>query len=107
MSRFSPQAPWEFLRTASRPTLQSYELSRLAHAANLRKELVQILDQLVEERTSAGVARCLLEEQEHAVVPVDRSAPAGADVARPSGHTASDNISAESTSLHRGLRLHL
>jgi hypothetical protein len=107
MSRFSPQAPWEFLRTASRPTLQSYELSRLAHAANLRKELVQILDQLVEERTSAGVARCLLEEQERGVIPADRVASDATETERPSAHTASDNISVESSSLHRGLRVHL
>src|SRR4029077_14482214 len=38
------QPPWEFLLSASRNSLQSYELSRLSHAANLRKEIMQLLD---------------------------------------------------------------
>ncbi len=38
------QPPWEFLLSASRNSLQSYELSRLSHAANLRKEIGALLD---------------------------------------------------------------
>lgn len=58
------QPPWEFLLSASRNTLQSYELSRLSHAANLRKEIVALLDQWLEENACALVARCLIEQRE-------------------------------------------
>ena len=46
--------PWEFLLSASRNSLQSYELSRLGHAANLRKEVAPMLDQWVEEIAAAS-----------------------------------------------------
>ena len=68
MSKFRTQAPWEFLLSASRTTLQSYKLSRLAHAANLRKELSEILDQYYEECTSAMLARWLIEQRERSVL---------------------------------------
>jgi hypothetical protein len=57
VSQFRTQAPWEFLLSASRTTLQSYELSRLAHTANLRKEIGELLGQYMEESTSAMLAR--------------------------------------------------
>lgn len=52
----SPQPPWEFLLSASRNSLQSFELSRLAHAANLRKEISALIDQWMEgeRRRHAG-----------------------------------------------------
>src|SRR5205807_1494251 len=50
------QPPWEFLLSASRNSLQSYELSRLAHAANLRKEIGASLDQWMEEKGRAAPA---------------------------------------------------
>ncbi len=53
------QPPWEFLLSASRNSLQSYELSRLSHAANLRKEISALLDQWLEENASAMLARWL------------------------------------------------
>jgi hypothetical protein len=62
------QPPWEFLLTASRNTLQSYELSRLAHAANLRKELGALLDQYLEENTAAMLARWLMNQRERTVL---------------------------------------
>lgn len=58
------QPPWEFLLSASRNSLQSFELSRLSHVANLRKEIVALLDQWLEENTCALVARCLIEQGE-------------------------------------------
>jgi hypothetical protein len=54
------QPPWEFLLPASRNTLQSYELSRLGHAANLRKEISSLLDQLLDENANAMIARWLI-----------------------------------------------
>jgi TonB family protein len=73
VSQFRPQAPWEFLLSASRTTLQSYELSRLAHAANLRKEIGELLDQYMEENTSAMLARWLIEQRQRSVLSVDNS----------------------------------
>lgn len=64
MSQYRPRAPWEFLLSASRTTLQSYELSRLSHAANLRKEILELPDQYLEEKTSALLARWLIGQRE-------------------------------------------
>jgi len=63
---YKTEPPWEFLLSASRNSLQSYELSRLSHAANLRKEIAQLLDSWLEENTAAMLARWLMEEREHA-----------------------------------------
>jgi hypothetical protein len=63
--RFNSQASWEFLVSASRNTLQSYELSRLGHAANLRKEIVALLDQWLEENAAALLARYLIDQRQH------------------------------------------
>jgi hypothetical protein len=45
VTRYKTQPPWEFLLSASRTSLQSYEFTRLSHAANLRKEIGTLLDQ--------------------------------------------------------------
>jgi len=84
------QPPWEFLLTASRNTLQSYELSRLAHAANLRKELGALLDQYLEENTAAMLARWLMDQRERTVLGEETaSAPATPEN---KGRRASDNF---------------
>src|SRR5437879_6897127 len=57
------QPPWEFLLSASRNSLQSYELSRLSHAANLRKEIGALLDLWMEENSAAMLARWLMEQR--------------------------------------------
>jgi len=56
--------PWEFLLSASRSSLQSYELSRLSHAANLRKEIGALLDEWLEENACAMLARLLMDKPE-------------------------------------------
>jgi len=61
MATHTPHPPWQYLRHASQTSLQSFELSRLNHAANLRKEIVTLVDQWVEENASALLARWLLE----------------------------------------------
>lgn len=66
MSTYRTQPPWEFLFNASRNTLHSYELSRLGHAANLKKEITSLLDQLMDENANAMVARVLLEQRDRA-----------------------------------------
>ena len=60
----SPQPPWDFLLSASRNSLQSYELSRLTYAANVRKEIVQLLDVYIAESSNAALARLLMEQRE-------------------------------------------
>ncbi len=57
--RVSP--PWQYLQRASEPSLQSYELTRLNHAANLRKEIAVLVDEWIESKAYALLARWLLE----------------------------------------------
>ncbi len=87
------QPPWEFLLSASRNSLQSFELSRLAHAANLRKEITALIDQWLEENAAAMLARWLLEQRE-------RSARAPDMLSSPplrtnGAHSVSDNFLAD------------
>lgn len=53
--------PWDFLCLASQPALQGYELTRLNHAANLRKEMACLMDEWLENTACALLARWLLE----------------------------------------------
>ena len=54
MNRHAKTEPaWDFLLSASRSSLQSYELSRLSHAANVRKEIIELFDVWLEETSSA------------------------------------------------------
>jgi hypothetical protein len=90
VTRYKTQPPWEFLLSASRTSLQSYELTRLSHAANLRKEIGTLLDQWLEENACAMLARWLMEQRErpatHALSELSTaSSPAGA-------HSVSDNF---------------
>lgn len=64
MSSHKSEPPWEFLRTASVFSLQSYELSRLNHAANLKKEINQLIEQWLEENACAMVARWLMDRRQ-------------------------------------------
>lgn len=93
MSHYKTQPPWEFLLSASRNSLQSYELTRLSHAANLRKEISVLLDQWLEENTMAMLARWLMEQRERPGQVCD-SHP-GADCGRNGAHPASDNFFAD------------
>lgn len=82
--------PWSFLLSASKNSLQSYELSRLSHAANLRKEIAALVDQWVEENSSAMLARWLIENRERDCSSSDR---VPADIPREvAAQTASDNF---------------
>jgi hypothetical protein len=103
---YRTQPPWEFLLSASRNSLQSYELSRLSHAANLRKEITQLLDSWLEENTAAMLARWLMQQRENhaarehsaaerpdtplASAADERTSPSAAR--GKSAHTASDNF---------------
>ena len=90
MTCHKTQPPWEFLLSASRTSLQSYELSRLSHAANLRKEIGALLDQWLEENACAMLARWLMEQRER---PSQVLEPASVgETPLKSGHAVSDNF---------------
>jgi hypothetical protein len=55
--------PWDYLHEASGPSLESFELSRLNHAANLRKEIAALLEQWIEETAEALLARWVREDR--------------------------------------------
>jgi hypothetical protein len=61
--------PWDYLRQASAASLQSFELSRLNHAANLRHEIATLMDQWLEETSQAMLARWLLENRDQVSEP--------------------------------------
>jgi len=87
---YKTQPPWEFLLSASRNSLQSYELSRLSHAANLRKEIGALLDLWMEENSAAMLARWLMEQRERPQQPHEDTP--GVETLPKNGHTASDNF---------------
>ena len=102
MTTSRTQPPWEFLLTASRNTLQSYELSRLGHAANLRKEISSLLDQWLDENTAAMLAQWLIRQRELSVLgPAQAAAP---DAAITSSDSESDNLLADRFAPHNGSR---
>ena len=90
MTRYKTQPPWEFLLSASRTSLQSYELTRLSHAANLRKEIGTLLDQWLDENSSAMLARWLMEQRERpSVSSANDSSSSGPQAG---AHSVSDNF---------------
>lgn len=90
MTRYKTQPPWEFLLSASRTSLQSYELTRLSHAANLRKEIGTLLDQWLEENACAMLARWLMEQRERP--PTHTSSESSLPGTQPGPHSVSDNF---------------
>jgi hypothetical protein len=104
---YKTQPPWEFLLSASRNSLQSYELSRLSHAANLRKEITQLLDSWLEENSGALLARWLMEQRErpaareHAETAAAQAGnglhSAACDVRKKTAQAVSDNFSPDQT----------
>ncbi len=93
MNHYKTQPPWEFLLSASRNSLQSYELSRLSHAANLRKEIGALFDLWVEENSAAMLARWLMEQGEHPQQAQEDASPA--EPRSKNGHPESDNFFAD------------
>ena len=93
MNHYKTQPPWEFLLSASRNSLQNYELSRLSHAANLRKEIGALLDLWIEENSAAMLARWLMEQRERPQQSHEDTL--AAETLPKNGHTASDNFFAD------------
>jgi hypothetical protein len=56
--------PLEYLMSCSDAGLESVELSRMNRAANLRKEIRQLVEQCIEFEVDARVARWILERKE-------------------------------------------
>lgn len=88
------EPPWEFLLSASGNSLQSYELSRLSHAANLRKEIGQLVDSWLDENAAAMLARWLMEQLERPPRVQDAPQPneARPDSSPHGAHSVSDNV---------------
>ena len=61
--------PWNYLHEASDTSLESFELSRLNHAANLRKEITALLEQWIEVTAEAFLARWIREDRKLAPEP--------------------------------------
>src|ERR1700676_2482399 len=59
ISRLTP--PLDYLQAASRASLQSFELTRLNHAANLRQEIAALIYQWIQETSEAMLARWMLD----------------------------------------------
>jgi hypothetical protein len=57
----STQPPFEYLITSSEPALESFQLARLAQAANFRKELRQVMGDWIEAEAEARLARWILD----------------------------------------------
>jgi hypothetical protein len=93
VNHYKTQPPWEFLLSALRNSLQSYELSRLSHAANLRKEIGALLDLWMEENSAAMLARWLMEQRERPQHAQEDALTA--ETLPKNGHTASDNFFGE------------
>jgi hypothetical protein len=88
--RSKQEVNWEFLLEASKSTLQAYEQSRLNFAANVRKEIMQLLDTWVDENSSALLARWLIERDlaANAGAICPSSAPAPSDLNTPPAQLA-------------------
>jgi len=91
------QPPWEFFLSASRTTLQSFEQSRLNHAANVRKEIVQLLDAWLAENSNALLARWLIEREDHLADAVDAACTSacGGNLPAKQADSASDKLFGE------------
>ncbi|HXX19078.1 MAG TPA: hypothetical protein VEJ46_06715 [Candidatus Acidoferrum sp.] len=59
----SAYSPFHYFATCSEPGLESYELSRLNQASNLRKEFRHLIDQWIDCEAEARVARLMLESR--------------------------------------------
>jgi hypothetical protein len=62
MARYE-KPPVEYLRQCSSTSLRYFEMSKLEHAANLRRELAVLLDEMMEETALALLARWMLERR--------------------------------------------
>ena len=96
MSKYkNAEPPWEFLLSASRNSLQSFELNRLSHAANLKKEIGALLDQWLAENAAAMLARFLMDPRARTLNSLNGLTIA--DLTSKQAQSASDNLLADAT----------
>lgn len=57
------EPPLEYLSRCSDASLQHFELARLNCAANLRKQMAALLDQLIDDLVDARLARRMIEHK--------------------------------------------
>jgi hypothetical protein len=55
----------EYLATCSKASLESFELARLNDRANLRKDMIELLDELIEVDIQAHLAEWVLAHRRH------------------------------------------
>jgi hypothetical protein len=60
LSQMKSGSVLEYLQNASPSMLQAFELSRLNHVSNMRRELRGLVDQMVTDMSEALLARTLL-----------------------------------------------
>jgi len=63
MSSRRIEPPWDFFHDASIASLESFELSRLNNAANLRRQIIALLDQWVDDNSQALLARWVRDQR--------------------------------------------
>src|SRR5271170_707047 len=76
--------PEDYLRECSSTSLRYFEMSKLVHVANLRRELSVLLDEMLEESALALFARWMLEKRSEPGVSAGAGANAGDEKARAS-----------------------
>ena len=67
LSQMKSGSVLEYLQNASPSMLQAFELSRLNHVSNMRKELRVLVDQMVNDMSEALLARALLNHRKEIV----------------------------------------
>jgi len=77
------QPPLDFFLTSSATGLESFELSRMTRAANLRKELRDIMEEWIETEVNARVARWVLESRRAQMLAQQIDLLPGAEAADP------------------------
>ena len=55
----------EYIASCSKTSLESFELARLNDRANLRKQMIEILDELIEVDVQARIAEWVLVQRRH------------------------------------------
>lgn len=56
-------SPLKYLSGSSTQSIEAFELSRLNRVANLRKQIMQLMDDCIESGGEAWLARCMMEQR--------------------------------------------
>jgi hypothetical protein len=75
LSEVKPGSALEYLRSASPTMLQAFELSRLNHVANMRKDLQALVDRMVSDMSEALLARTLIDHRKELITKRSKLTP--------------------------------